>query len=168
VFHRDELSLGKENRQKYGWATYHWAILTRPKDVRKVSKSASYDVTDAAVLSKDGTRYLPADGSWHFRYRNPVSPLNSGHFLVATDIGKLPKNVTYAQVKDLLARTTWPQSGQVPVQNCVSWTREAILDLQRAGFVDGNLSIEDILTVAMRKADFVVSNGAPGKNEDRS
>jgi hypothetical protein len=23
LFHRDQYSLGEENRQKYGWATYH-------------------------------------------------------------------------------------------------------------------------------------------------
>lgn len=167
LFHRDQYSLGEENRQKYGWATYHWAILVRPKVVRRESKCTSYDVTDAAVMTEDGTGYQPADGTWRFRSRVPVYPLTSSSFLVAIDIGKLPKNVTSAQVRAVLERTTVPRSGQDPEQNCVSWTRDAILDLQRVGFADGALSVEDIMTVGMQRADIVMRDGAPEKPEDR-
>ena len=167
LFHRDQYSLGEENRQKYGWATYHWAILVRPKVVRRESKCTSYDVTDAAVMTEDGTGYRPADGTWRFRSRVPVYPLTSSSFLVAIDIGKLPKNVTSAQVRAVLERTTVPRSGQDPEQNCVSWTRDAILDLQRVGFADGALSVEDIMTVGMQRADIVMRDGAPEKPEDR-
>ena len=167
LFHRDQYSLGEENRQKYGWATYHWAILVRPKVVRRESKCTSYDVTDAAVMTEDGTGYRPADGTWRFRSRVPVYPLTSSSFLVAIDIGKLPKNVTSAQVRAVLERTTVPRSGQDPEQNCVSWTRDAILDLQRVGFAAGALSVEDIMTVGMQRADIVMRDGAPEKPEDR-
>ena len=167
LFHRDQYSLGEENRQKYGWATYHWAILVRPKVVRRESKCISYDVTDAAVMTEDGTGYRPADGTWRFRSRVPVYPLTSSSFLVAIDIGKLPKNVTSAQVRAVLERTTVPRSGQDPEQNCVSWTRDAILDLQRVGFAAGALSVEDIMTVGMQRADIVMRDGAPEKPEDR-
>ena len=167
LFHRDQYSLGEENRQKYGWATYHWAILVRPKVIRRESKCTSYDVTDATVMTEDGTGYRPADGTWRFRSRVPVYPLTSSSFLVAIDIGKLPKNVTNVQVRAVLERTTVPRSGQDPEQNCVSWTRDAILDLQRAGFVDSALSVEDIMTVGMQKADIVMRDGAPEKPEDR-
>lgn len=167
LFHRDQYSLGEENRQKYGWATYHWAILVRPKVIRRESKCTSYDVTDAAVMTEDGTGYRPADGTWRFRSRVPVYPLTSSSFLVAIDIGKLPKNVTSAQVRAVLERTTVPRSGQDPEQNCVSWTRDAILDLQRVGFADGALSVEDIMTVGMQRADIVMRDGAPEKPEDR-
>ena len=167
LFHRDQYSLGEENRQKYGWATYHWAILVRPKVVRRESKCTSYDVTDAAVVTEDGTGYRPADGTWRFRSRVPVYPLTSSSFLVAIDIGKLPKNVTNVQVRAVLERTTVPRSGQDPEQNCVSWTRDAILDLQRVGFADGALSVEDIMTVGMQRADIVMRDGAPEKPEDR-
>jgi hypothetical protein len=167
LFHRDQYSLGEENRQKYGWATYHWAILVRPKVVRRESKCTSYDVTDAAVMTEDGTGYRPADGTWRFRSRVPVYPLTSSSFLVAIDIGKLPKNVTSAQVRAVLERTTVPRSGQDPEQNRVSWTRDAILDLQRAGFVDSALSVEDVMTVGMQKADIVMRDGALEKPEDR-
>ena len=167
LFHRDQYSLGEENRQKYGWATYHWAILVRPKVIRRESKCTSYDVTDAAVMTEDGTGYRPADGTWRFRSRVPVYPLTSSSFLVAIDIGKLPKNVTSAQVRAVLERTTVPRSGQDPEQNCVSWTRDAILDLQRVGFAAGALSVEDIMTVGMQRADIVMRDGAPEKPEDR-
>jgi hypothetical protein len=167
LFHRDQYSLGPENRQKYNRATYHWAILIRPKDIRNVGKCASYDVSDAAVVHESGKNYLPADGAWRFRSKVPVNPLNTGHFLVAIDVSKLPKNVTNTQIKALLERTTLPRSGQQPEQNCVSWTRDAILDLQRAGFVDGALGVEDIMTVGMQKADLVLKDGAPDDDEDR-
>ena len=135
--------------------------------VRRESKCTSYDVTDAAVMTEDGTGYRPADGTWRFRSRVPVYPLTSSSFLVAIDIGKLPKNVTSAQVRAVLERTTVPRSGQDPEQNCVSWTRDAILDLQRVGFAAGALSVEDIMTVGMQRADIVMRDGAPEKPEDR-
>jgi len=166
LFHRDQYSLGPENRQKYNWATYHWAILIRPKDIRNVAKCASHDVTDATMKDASG-KYLPADGTWHFRSKTPVNPLNTGHFLVAIDVGKLPKNVTNTEIKALLARMPLPQSGQSPEQNCVSWTRDAILELQQAVYVDGDLSVEDIMAVGMQQADFVMKNGAPEEKEDR-
>jgi hypothetical protein len=167
LFHRDQYFLGKENRQRYGWATYHWAILIRPKDIRKVSKCASHDVTDAATMDETGTRYLPADGTWRFRSKNPVNPLNTGHFLVAIDVGKLPKSVTNTQIKALLAHTSLPKSGQSPERNCVSWTRDAFLALQRAGFVDGAFSVEDVMAEEMQEADLVMRDGVPDKDEYR-
>jgi hypothetical protein len=40
LFNRDSLSLGAENREKYGQAIYHWAILIRPKNLDDVSNCA--------------------------------------------------------------------------------------------------------------------------------
>jgi hypothetical protein len=93
-----------------------------------------------------------------------VNPLNTGHFIVAVDIGKLPKNVTNAPVEALLERTTLPLSDQTPERSCVTWTRDAIVDLQRAGFVDGSLSVEAVMAVAMQKADAVMRDKRPPKN----
>jgi hypothetical protein len=168
MFHRGQISLGEANRQKYNRATYHWAILVRPKAIRLESECAAYDVTDTVVMAADETGYHPADGTWRFRSRVPMYPLQSSDFLVGIDVGKLPKKVTNAQVRAVLERTPLPQSGQNPEQNCVSWTREAVVDLQRAGFVDGALGVEALMTVAMQKADGVMrDNCDPGKNEER-
>jgi hypothetical protein len=111
--------------------------------------------------------YHPPDGIWRFRPREPVNPLNTGHFLVAVDIGKLPKTVTNAQVEALLERTTRPLSDKVPEQNCVTWTRDAIVDLQRAGFFDGSLGVEAIMEVAMQKADGIMKARRPPSVKDR-
>jgi hypothetical protein len=111
--------------------------------------------------------YQLPDGVWRFRPREPVNPLNKGHFLVAVDIGKLPKNVTNAQVEALLERTTRPLSDKVPEQNCVTWTRDAVVDLQRAGFVDDSLSVEAVMVVAMQEADSVMKAHRPPKPKDR-
>lgn len=168
LFHRGQISLGEASRQKYNRAIYHWAILVRPKVIRLESQCATYDATDAVVMAADGTGYHPADGTWRFRSRVPMYPLQSSDFLVGIDIGKLPKNVTSAQIRAVLERTPLPRSGQSPEQNCVSWTREAVVDLQRAGFVDAALSVEALMTVAMQKADGVMRDGCdPGKNAER-
>jgi hypothetical protein len=168
LFHRGQISLGAANRQKYNRATYHWAILVHSKALRPESECATYDVTDAVVMAADGTGYRPADGTWRFRSRVPMCTLQASDFLVGVDVGKLPKKVTSAQVRAVLERTTLPRSGQEPEQNCVSWTREAVVDLQGAGFVDGALGVEALVAVAMQKADGVMRDGCdPGKNEER-
>jgi hypothetical protein len=167
LFHRGQLSLGEANRQKYHWAIYHWAILVRPKVIWLEAGCTTYDVTDAVAMITDGTEYHPADGTWRFRSRAPTYPLQSSSFLVGIDIGKLPKTVTSAQVGAVLERTPLPRSDQSPEQNCASWAREAVVGLQKAGFVDGALSVEALMTVAMQKADDVMRAGCdPGINED--
>jgi hypothetical protein len=40
-------------------------------------------------------------------------------------------------------------------------------DSKRIGFVDSALSVEDIMTVGIQKADIIMRDGAPEKPEDR-
>ncbi|KAK4574084.1 hypothetical protein LTR86_001845 [Recurvomyces mirabilis] len=67
----------------------------------------------------------------------------------------------------LLAQTSLPQKGRIPSQNCVTWTRDAITDLQRAGIVDDTLDVHDIMRGAFQKADLVMSDGPPRDPKDR-
>ena len=48
---------------------------------------------------------------------------------------KLPNEVTFAQIHDLLRAIPLPQKGAMPEQNCVTWTRAAICKLQEKGLV---------------------------------
>ncbi|KAJ6160089.1 hypothetical protein N7497_004626 [Penicillium chrysogenum] len=51
-------------------------------------------------------------------------------------IGKVPNEVTYAQINGLLAAIPLPQKGALRVQNCVTWTKDAIWKLQENGLVE--------------------------------
>ncbi|KAJ5799107.1 uncharacterized protein N7518_001175 [Penicillium psychrosexuale] len=51
-------------------------------------------------------------------------------------IGKVPNEVTYAQIYNLLEAIPLPQKGAIPEQNCVTWTRAAIHKLRESGLVE--------------------------------
>lgn len=51
-------------------------------------------------------------------------------------IGKVPNEITYADIRALLEVIPVPQKGALPEQNCVTWTRTAICKLQENGLVE--------------------------------
>nr|POE92411.1 hypothetical protein CFP56_69658 [Quercus suber] len=167
VFHRNELSIGEANRQRYGWATYHWAVLVRPKDFNRIGRSASYDVTDAPRQPPGGAfGDINPNRDWWFRRRTDVNPFNSSAFLAAVTIGKLPKGVRADQVETVLAQVPLPRKTQTPEQNCTTWIRHAIAALQQAGYAE-NIAVDDIMKTAMEEGDKVYYSGAPSNNENR-
>ena len=125
VFHRDEASIGKANRERLGEAIYHWAILITPKEFTAKSSCISFDVTNAARLHPDRRENLNPNMDWWFRPRYNVNPFNTGTFLGALMIGKLPEGTTIQEAENVLARVPIPQKGHEPEQNCV------ILDASR-------------------------------------
>ncbi|KAJ5550595.1 hypothetical protein N7535_001462 [Penicillium sp. DV-2018c] len=132
LHHRYALSIG-ENRQRLGHAAYHWGILIAPKR-SKGPDCYAFDATDGIIL--DSGRDLNPEGNWHFREKANHNPEKDGHFLGRVMIGKVPNEVTYAEIHGLLAAIPLPQKGALPEQNCVTWTRAAICELQRKGLVE--------------------------------
>ncbi|KAE8154146.1 hypothetical protein BDV25DRAFT_148323 [Aspergillus avenaceus] len=60
----------------------------------------------------------------------------SGHLLGRTMIGKVPNEVTYAEIRIHLESIPLPRKGVSPEENCVSWTRSAIQKLQEKGLAE--------------------------------
>ncbi|CAI7582813.1 unnamed protein product [Penicillium pancosmium] len=125
--HRSALSI-RENRQRLGHAAFHW------------------DETTGMNLNPDG--------NWNFREKTYTDPQAIAHFLGSVMIGKLPKRNTNADIRDLLKDIALPQPGAKPEQNCVSWTRNVIRELQDKGFVeqfDPDRFMDDALAYADKR-----------------
>ncbi|CAG8921750.1 unnamed protein product [Penicillium salamii] len=134
LHHRASLSIG-ENRQRLGYAAYHWGILVSPK----ISKGPDYyvfDVSDGILLDPVNRVNLNPNGDWHFREKANMDPEENGNLLGRVMIGKVPNEVTYAEIHDFLRTIPLPQKGVLPEQNCVTWTRAAICRLQENGLVE--------------------------------
>lgn len=128
LHHRDALSVGN-NRQRLGHAAFHWGILICPKSSNRADCYA-FDVSDGIVLDSVHRVNLNPEGNWLFREKQ-VDPKMSVRRLGRVMIGKVPNEVTYAEIHDLLGAILLPQKGAVPEQNCVTWTKAAICELQK-------------------------------------
>lgn len=159
VFHRDKLSLGEANRQRYGLAIYHWAILIRPKDLKRLGSSTVYDSTDGVRVDSHFQDLNP-NRDWWFRTRSLLDPLSTGHFLGAVMVGKVPKNLKAEQIQALLEKIPLPVRNQNPEQNCATWIQYAVKALQEAGCAEA-LSVDTIMREAIRLGDRVLKNGRP-------
>lgn len=95
---------------------------------------------------------LDTEGNWVFREKANINPEKSGHLLGRIMIGKVPNEVTYAEIHGLLGAIPLPQKSALPEQNCVTWTRAVIckfqvndlveeFDLDR--FMDESLALAD-------------------------
>lgn len=166
LFHRDEATIQKGNSERLGWAIYHWAILLRPKDFKRLSSSVSFDVTDGLRLDPVNRTNLNSAGDWWFRIREKVNPLGTGHFLGAIQIGKLPNEVTIEQLSAILSKLPLPQRYQTPDQNCATWVFHAVQALQQAGYLSER-DTQKIMNEAMALATEVMANGPPKKPENR-
>ncbi|OQE84073.1 hypothetical protein PENNAL_c0029G07002 [Penicillium nalgiovense] len=72
----------------------------------------------------------PTTGGFSFLLGVPVRQTDQDSLLGRVMIGKVPHEVTYAQIRDLLESIPLPQKDALPEQNCVTWTRAAINKLQ--------------------------------------
>lgn len=87
VFHRNALSLGEANRQHFGFAIYNWAVLIRPKNIKRLGCSTFFDTTNGPRYDSQNNDLNP-DMDWWYRARGSVNPLATGHFLGAVVIEK--------------------------------------------------------------------------------
>lgn len=158
IHHRDQFSLG-EHRTRLGHAAYHWGILIQPKNP-KGSDSDAYDVTDAAIVDPLTRQNLNPNHDWHFRPKVGVNPHNSGRLLGRVMIGKMPNNVTNADIEHILRSVPLPVKNASPEQNCVTWTLAAIQALQQYGLAEA-FDKDQFMLQALQCADRWAQNPNP-------
>jgi hypothetical protein len=130
IHYRGALSPG-ENRQRLGYAAYHWGILISPK-VYKERDCYTFDVSDAARPDPETRVDLNPNHEWIFR----SNPTVSGSLLGLVMIGKIANGVEISEIRTRLQLTPVPQRDVVPEQNCVTWVMSAIQTLQENGFAE--------------------------------
>ncbi|KAJ5366644.1 hypothetical protein N7541_000585 [Penicillium brevicompactum] len=162
LHHRGALSLG-ESRQQLGYSAYHWGILISPKSSNGPD-CYIFDVSNGIMTDKEGNFDLNPEGDWVFRDNSEVDPEWSGRVLGRVMIGKLPNDVPYAEIDSLLRSIPLPQKGALPEQNCVTWTRAAILKLRENNLVE-QFDINRFMDDSLAFADERLKNtdSTPGK-----
>lgn len=134
LHHRDSPSLGG-NRQRLGYAAYHWGILISPKNSKGLDCYA-FDVSDGLILDPVNRLNCNEGYNWHFREKVNVDPTQGGHLIGMVMVGKVPHEAIDAQIYGLLKAIPLPQKGSRPEQNCVTWTKAVIYTLRENGFVE--------------------------------
>ncbi|RMZ83941.1 hypothetical protein DV736_g6605, partial [Chaetothyriales sp. CBS 134916] len=117
-----------EDGIRMGHARFHWAVWAQ----RKNSKGLGYTYE---AIELDSYNNMPGSGGWTFKHR-PANWTNSGMLMLRILAGKLPPGTTYENVRDVLATIPLPRPGVAPVENCVTWTRQAILMCQERGWME--------------------------------
>lgn len=131
-------------RKDFGYAAYHWAINIETKDGENCH---AYDV-------KKRDYYPNILGSSAWQYNSLSLTRKSRTLLCKIMIGKLPPTFNPEQVGEMLneASIPLPRDDTNPIENCVTWTRQAIQVLQQKGCAE-NLNIEKLMNFALQKAD---------------
>jgi hypothetical protein len=127
IHHRNTLSLGP-NRERLGYAAYHWGILIAPKGSTGPDCHA-FDVTDGADPDPQARVDRNPDRNWFFR-RKHVNWKSSAHLLGKAMIGKVPNSIKLPEIEERLHSVPLPQKDVIPEQNCVTWIISAIQQLQ--------------------------------------
>ncbi|KAJ5706321.1 hypothetical protein N7536_002010 [Penicillium majusculum] len=158
IQHRNSLSVG-ENRQRLGYAAYHWGILICSKK-SKASSCYFFDMSDGVLLEDSPNRVnLNPEFNWLFREKQISVPTTSARLLGMVMIGKVPNEVTWEQIHGLLAAVQVPKNNAVPEQDCVSWAKAAVCKLQEKGLTAKyNLDLDLLMDRSLAFADERIRN----------
>jgi hypothetical protein len=142
LYFRSYITSNPQLVQQYGTAAYHWAIIVESKDG---NTKYAFDVKEDDAYPQQGII-----GGWTYHKSYNVRPNRS--LIWKSMIGKLPSNISHHDVGNLLntKNIPLPLYNTSPIQNCVTWTKEAIAILQRNHYAETfdidhfvNLAVED-------------------------
>ena len=90
-------------------------------------------MTDA--LQFDSVSHVESNPNqdWFFRTRRDFDLATTGVLLLMVEIGKVPHECTKGEVAEPVSAVLLPMKDMTPRQSRVSWTREAVEALQKAG-----------------------------------
>lgn len=127
-----------------GYARFHWGIWIEPKGSR--GKGTIYQVFYEPSYSN-----IACSGGWGF-YKEIFEDKTIGlNMMGRIMVGKIPSDVTKEQVAALLSGIPLPKMDTEPIENCVSWTKDALAELQRRGWAD-QFDIESFMDHALERA----------------
>ncbi|KAF2837891.1 hypothetical protein M501DRAFT_1017649 [Patellaria atrata CBS 101060] len=140
VFTRPGISQASTERQPYGHASFHWAIIVEPK---RGGEGHLFDVDDRGA------------NGWVYRRRVGYSANSSKYLLAMMMIGKVPREQRSEtlHLDKVCSSIPLPRLYSYPEENCVHWMQRAILELQRNGYAE----LFDIDTFMDDAASFAAS-----------
>jgi len=142
LYFRNNITSNPQLVQQFGTAAYHWAILLESKDG---DTAHAFDVKEDDAYPAQG---IP--GGW--AYHDSYDMRQSRSMLCKIMIGKLPPNIDAHGVGSMLNTDNIPLPlyDTDPIQNCVSWVREAIAMLQQNGCAE-NFDINQFVNYAVEQ-----------------
>jgi hypothetical protein len=132
------------NSHAIGPARFHWAIWIEPKG----SKGAE---SCYQVISQPAYSNIPGSGGWAYNYRPNADYTKSNSMIVRIMIGKLPKDTSYDDVNAILRQIRLPRENAQSLENCVTWTKAAIDQMQRRRWAE-SFSIRRFVNHARQRA----------------
>ncbi|PHH80289.1 hypothetical protein CDD80_2130 [Ophiocordyceps camponoti-rufipedis] len=121
---------------------FHWSMHLNPGKDHKW-KGIAFDISNAIEVQRPGedTVFRNVDGKFYLQRKTDVSAIKSIQFATSVIIGYSVSKVSVNTIQDALSRVPVPQ--RCDGGNCVTWTIDAIRELQKRNilpkFDTGNL-----------------------------
>lgn len=160
IYHRDRFSSGN-SRRVFGYGAFHWGILfipsfgsSNPSSSLSFSTESeeyyAYDSTDATALDPVTFRVVNPSMDWWFRSKK-VTPDEStkliGRIILTTN-----SDLAGDDVQAALKSVPLPVKNTHPQQNCVTWTEDALKEMQDKEWV-AQFDVAEFKDWALSKAD---------------
>lgn len=139
-YFRQGITRNPESKQ-LGHARFHWAVWVVPKG--STGRGASYQ-----VRYEDAYTNVPGSGGWKCLYDADDDYVGDPTVIGRLMIGKLPPGVSHEDVRAVLEKVALPREDAEPLENCVSWTREAVRELQQWGWAE-KFEVEEFIGCAL-------------------
>ncbi|RDA89439.1 hypothetical protein CP532_6182 [Ophiocordyceps camponoti-leonardi (nom. inval.)] len=150
LFIRSDHSFGSARRSG-GYESYHWAILLSPKNPRENDVNA-YDVSDTFIFDPETHENLNPYRQFRLQIKRGITPTRSRSLVGRIDLAKLDDAVSHWDIENIIRRVPIPDKLANPPQSCVTWTRNAIIELRDVGLVR-HFDLDNFTKWALRFAD---------------
>jgi hypothetical protein len=164
LYHRDHFSQGN-GRRIFGHEAFHWAVMITP-EVSNGQDCQCFDATDSSEVDANTFRMNNPSMDWWFRAQPSVNPvLSPAKLLGRLVIGRVPEDVSDAELQDLFRSVPLPVKNTHPQQSSVTWAVDAIRMLQSKGWVSRSFSIDRLKDAALSYADDRVTGASATQPE---
>lgn len=131
--HRDHFSHGN-SRRIFGYEAYHWGVIVMSEASQGLACDV-FDATDTSEINLATFRLTNPTMDWWYRVQERIDPTFNSKLVGRIVVGKVPDEISGAEIRQLFARVPLPAKNTAPQEGCVTWTVNAIGALQSRGWV---------------------------------
>lgn len=135
LFDRGHFSRGN-SRRVFRFEAYHWGILVMPTEATPAADCQAFEATDVSEIDPATFRMNNPTMDWWFRPKKAIGVEGAAKLLGRVVVGQVPEDEAGHDALDAFFRAVpLPVKNTDPQQSCVTWTVDAIRNLQDAGWV---------------------------------
>jgi hypothetical protein len=151
-------SQDRRNNHQFEHNDFLWSIIIRPKRPQG-HDSDCFDIRHTG--SEPVRRNQPKPkGHWQFRAITQYEPSKDHRLLGQLMIGKIPHEVSYIEIMELLKSIDHPRKDAEHHENGINWIRTAIRHLQMTG-IGEEFDVDEFLDHARDRAMVASHDGRP-------